>query len=124
MKIKPIRSEQDYKDAMEELDKVFDAPKGTSENDQAEVLITLIQKYEDENFPIEDPDPIEAIQIRMKEMDLYPKDLMAILGTSSRGTISNILRKRRPLTLDAIRALGPKLGLPFDVLVKDYELVN
>ena len=120
--IKPIRSEKDYREALKKLEAVFDAPKGTPHNDIAEVLITLIDKYESEKYPIDPPDPIEAIKIRMNEMDLRQKDLMDILGTKSRGTISNILKKRRPLTLPIIRALGPSLGLSFDILVKEYKL--
>jgi HTH-type transcriptional regulator/antitoxin HigA len=122
MNIKPIRTESDYKRALEDLENVFDAPKGTPENDLAEVLVTLIDKYESEHYSIEAPDPIEAIKIRMAEMDLHQKDLMHFIGTNSRGTISNILNKRRPLTLPVIRAIGPKLGLSFDVLAKEYEL--
>jgi len=120
MEIKPIRTEKDYEMALTKLEEVFDAPKGTSDNDFAEVLITLIDKYESEKYPIEAPNPIEAIKIRMAEMDLSQKDLMAIIGTSSRGTVSNILNYRRPLTLPVIRSLGPKLGLSFDVLVQEY----
>ncbi|MEQ9289865.1 MAG: transcriptional regulator, partial [Cyclobacteriaceae bacterium] len=78
--------------------------------------------YESEQYPIEAPDPIEAIKIRMAEMDLHQKDLMGFIGTKSRGTISNILNRRRPLTLPVIRAIGPKLGLSFDVLVKEYKM--
>ena len=122
MNIKPIRTEIDYEQALEKLEVVFDAQKGTSENDLAEVLVTLIDKYESEHYPIDTPDPIEAIKIRMEEMDLHQKDLMDFLGTKSRGTISNILNKRRPLTLPVIRVLGPKLGLSFDVLIKEYEM--
>lgn len=122
MNIKPIRTESDYKRALVDLENVFDAPKGTPENDLAEILITLIDKYESEHYPIEAPDPIEAIKIRMAEMDLHQKDLMSFIGTKSRGTISNILNRRRPLTLPVIRALGPKLGLSFDVLVKEYKM--
>ncbi|MEQ8879057.1 MAG: transcriptional regulator [Cyclobacteriaceae bacterium] len=122
MNIKPIRTESDYKHALADLEHVFDAPKGTSENDLAEILITLIDKYESEHYPIEAPDPIEAIKIRMAEMDLHQKDLMSFIGTKSRGTISNILNRRRPLTLPVIRAIGPKLGLSFDVLVKEYKM--
>ena len=122
MNIKPIRTEIDYEQALENLENIFDAPKGTPENDLAEVLVTLINKYELEHYPIEAPDPIEAIKIRMAEMDLHQKDLMDFIGTKSRGTISNILNKRRPLTLPVIRAIGPKLGLSFDILIKEYEI--
>ena len=122
MDIKPIRTEKDYELSLEKLGDVFDAPKGTPENDEAEILVTLIDKYESEYYPIDAPDPIEAIKIRMLEMDLHQKDLMEFIGTKSRGAISNILNKRRPLTLSLIRALGPKLGLSFDVLIKEYKL--
>ena len=122
MDIKPIRTEKDYQEALAQLEKVFDAPAGTSKNDLAEVLVTLIDKYESEHYPIEAPDPIEAIKIRMAEMDLHQKDLMSFIGAKSRGTISNILNRRRPLTLPVIRAIGPKLGLSFDILVKEYEM--
>ena len=114
--MKPIRTEIDYEQALENLENIFDAPKGTPENDLAEVLVTLIDKYESEHYPI------EAIKIRMAEMDLHQKDLMDFIGTKSRGTISNILNKRRPLTLPMIRAIGPKLGLSFDILIKEYEM--
>lgn len=120
--IKPIRTDTDYENALKMLEDIFDAPKGTPENDLAEVLVTLIDKYESEHYPIDPPDPIEAIKIRMAEMDLHQKDLMKMIGTKSRGTISNILNKRRPLTLPIIRALGPKLGLSFDVLIKEYKM--
>ena len=122
MNVKPLRTERDYEQALKQLEKVFDAPKGTSENDLAEVLVTLIDKYETEHYPIDTPDPIEAIKIRMAEMDIHQKDLMELIGARSRGTISNILNRRRPLTLPVIRALGPKLGLSFDVLIKEYEM--
>jgi HTH-type transcriptional regulator/antitoxin HigA len=122
--IKPIRTEKDYQNALDMLEGVFDASKGTSESDFAEILVTLIDKYESENYPIDAPDPIEAIKIRMTEMGLKQSDLMNYIGTKSRGTISNILSRRRPLTLPVIRALGPKLGLSFDVLVKEYEVVT
>ena len=122
MNVKPLRTEKDYELALKQLEKVFDAPKGTSENDLAEVLVTLIDKYETEHYPIDPPDPIEAIKIRMAEMNIRQKDLMDIIGARSRGSVSNILNKRRPLTLPVIRALGPKLGLSFDVLIKEYEM--
>jgi HTH-type transcriptional regulator/antitoxin HigA len=96
---------------------LFDAPKGTIGNDRAEILVTPIDKYESEHYSI------EAIKIRMKEMDLKQKDLMDMIGTKSRGTIYNILSRRRPLSLPIIRELGPKLGLSFDVLIKEYNVV-
>ena len=122
MDVKPIRTEKEYEDALERLETLFDHPKWTRENDLAEILVTLIDKYESEHYPIDAPDPIEAIKIRMAEMDLHQKDLMKMIGTKSRGTISNILNRRRPLTLPVIRVIGPKLGLSFDILVKEYKV--
>ena len=124
LNVKPIRIEEDYKNALSLLEDVFDAPKGTPETDLAEILVTLVDKYETEHYPIDPPDPIEAIKIRMSEMGLHQKDLMQMIGTASRGTISNILNRKRPLTLPVIRALGPKLGLSFDVLVKEYSVAS
>ena len=122
MDIKPLRTEKEHQAALKKLEKVFDAPVGTPENDLAEVLVLLIDKFESEQYPIEPPDPIEAIKIRMAEMDLKQKDLMEIIGTKSRGTVSNILNRKRALTLPVIRVLGPKLGLSFDVLARAYKL--
>lgn len=103
--IKPIRTEKEYQNALSRLEDVFDAPKGTPENDLAEVLVTLIDKYEEDNHPIDAPDPIDSIKIRMA--GFKQSDLMNYIGAKIRGTNSNILSKRRPLTLPIIRALGP-----------------
>ncbi len=124
MKITPVKDEASYQKALERLEKIFDAPSGSPENDEAEILVTLISKYEDEHYAIEAPDPIEAIKIVMDEKGLKIKDIMKIIGTNSRGTVSNILNKKRPLTLPVIRNLEEALGLPYDILVKPYVLKN
>jgi len=115
MEIKPIRSEEDYQEALEKLEIVFDAEKGTLERDELEVLSILIDKYENDHFPIGMPDPIEAIKLRMEQMDMKPKDLAEVLGFKSR--VSEILNKKRKLSLEMIRKLNATLHIPTEVLV-------
>ena len=118
MKITPIRNEQDYQDALERLEDIFDAKKGTEEGDELEIRSILIEQYESENFPIGMPDPIEAIKFRMEQMGLQQRDLAEIVGFESR--VSEILNKKRKLTLDMIRKLNIKLHIPTEVLVQEY----
>ncbi len=118
MKIKPIRNETDYQKAMERLDVIFDAKKGTEEGDELEILSIVIDNYENENFPIEMPDPISAINFRMEQMGLKQKDLVDIIGFKSR--VSEIMNKKRKLTLDMIRKLSTNLNIPTDILIQDY----
>ena len=86
MNIKVIKSEKDYKQALERLDIVFESPPDTPEGDEAELLVMVIEKYEDDNFQIEAPDPIEAIKFRMEQLNMRNKDLAPILGYRSRVT--------------------------------------
>ena len=118
MNIKPIKTEKDYENALERLELIFDSKKGSKEGDALEILSILIDKFENENFPIELPDPIEAIKFRMEQMGLKQKDLAEIVGFSSR--VSEILNKKRKLTLEMIRNLHLKLNIPTEVLVQDY----
>ena len=118
MKIKVIKTEQDYKKALERLEKIFHAEIDTPEGDEAEVLSILIEKYEDEHFPIGMPDPIEAIKFRMEQMGLKQKDLAEVVGFTSR--VSEILNGKRKLTLNMIRKLSQKLKIPTEVLVQEY----
>lgn len=118
MEIKPIRNESDYKKALERLELIFDAKRGTEEGDELEILSILIDNYEDENFPIEMPDPIAAINFRMEQMGLKQKDLVEMIGFKSR--VSEIMNKKRKLTLDMIRKLNTGLKIPTEVLVQDY----
>ena len=103
MKIKPIRSEADYQKALEHLENIFEAKRGTDEGDELEILSILIDNYENENFPIGMPDPISAINFRMEQMGLKQKDLVAMIGFKSR--VSEIMNRKRKLTLDMIRKL-------------------
>jgi HTH-type transcriptional regulator/antitoxin HigA len=118
MKIAPIKNKVDYQNALERLEKVFDAEKGSKLGDELEILSILIDQYENENFPIDLPDPIEAIKFRMEQMGLKQKDLAEIVGFKSR--VSEIMNKKRKLTLDMIRKLNTQLHIPTEVLVQDY----
>ena len=118
MKITPIKTEKDYQKALERLELVFDAKKGTKKGDELEILSILIDKYENEKFPIEMPDPIEAIKFRMEQMGMKQKDLVELVGFKSR--VSEIMNRKRKLTLDMIRKLNTTLHIPTDVLVQDY----
>jgi len=118
MKITPIRNEKDYQKALERLELIFDAKKGSEHGDELEILSILIDRYENENFPIGMPDPIEAIKFRMEQMGMKQKDLAEVVGFKSR--VSEILNKKRKLTLDMIRKLNTTLHIPTEVLVQDY----
>ena len=118
MKLKPIKNENDYNQALERLEKIFDAKPGTKEGDELEILGILIDNFEKENFPIELPDPIEAIKFRMEQLDYSQNDLAEVIGLKSRA--SEILNKRRKLSLDMIRKLTEKLHIPSEVLIQAY----
>lgn len=120
MDIKLIKTEEDYQIALDKLDKIFDAPEGTPESDRADILTLLIDEYENIHYPIEAPDPIEAIKIRMEEMQLKQKDIAAALGGKNRA--SEILNRKRKLTVDMIRNLTESLNLSASLLIKDYQL--
>lgn len=122
MNIKPIRTEADYQQALERLEVIFDAKIGTSESDEADVLGLLVDEYEKKYYPIEAPDPIEAIKIRMEEMHLKQVDLIKEIGGKSR--VSEILNRKRKLTLDMIRNLTSKLSLSAGLLISDYKLIK
>ena len=118
MNIAPIRNEKDYQKALEQLELIFDAKKGTEKGDELEILSILIDRYENEKFPIEMPDPIEAIKFRMEQLGMKQKDLAEVVGFKSR--VSEILNKKRKLTLDMIRKLNTTLHIPTEVLVQEY----
>ncbi len=122
MKIKPIRSEKDYEAALARIEKIFDAEPDTPDGDELEILASLVEIYEKRNYPIELPDPIEAIKIRMEDLGLDRKDLETAIG--SKGRISEILNRKRPLTLPMVQRLSEKLGLPIEVLAQTYSLAE
>ncbi|MNF86333.1 Helix-turn-helix domain protein [compost metagenome] len=118
MEIKPIKTEKDYNQALERLEEIFDAKSGSSEGDELEVLGILIDQYENEHFPIGLPDPIEAIKFRMEQLGYNQNDLANIVGLKSRA--SEILNRKRKLSLEMIRQLHEKLHIPTDVLIQAY----
>ena len=118
MEIKPIKTEKDYNSAIERLEVIFDAKPGTIEGDELEDLGILIEKYEQEHFPIDMPDPVEAIKFRMEQMGYSQNDLAEIIGLKSRA--SEILNKKRKLSLAMIRSIHDKLNIPTEVLVQAY----
>ena len=118
MEIKLIKTEKDYNQALERLEVVFDAKKGTPEGDELELLSILIEQYENTHFPIDLPDPIEAIKFRMEQMGYNQNDLAKIIGLKSRA--SEILSKKRKLSLEMIRQLHTNLHIPTDVLIQNY----
>ena len=118
MNITPIRNENDYQKALDRLEEIFDAKKGTEQGDELEILSILIDRFENEIFPIGMPDPIEAIKFRMEQMGMKQKDLAEVVGFKSR--VSEILNRKRKLTLDMIRKLNSTLHIPTEVLIQDY----
>ena len=122
MKIKPIKTEQQYFDALERLKQIFDAKENTPDGDEAEILSLLIDNFENEHYAIELPDPIEAIRIRMEEMDLKQKDMIEIIGSKSK--TSEVLNRKKRLTLDMIRNLQEKLNLSASLLITNYPIKN
>lgn len=122
MTLKLIKTENDYQIALARLDEIFDVKSGSSESDEADILALLIDEYENKNFPIEAPDPIEAIKIRMEELDLKQKDLVGMIGGKSR--VSEILNKRKKLTVEMVRTLAERLNLSVQILIRDYQLLK
>jgi HTH-type transcriptional regulator / antitoxin HigA len=118
MNINLIKTENDYNQALERLEIIFDAKKGTQEGDELELLGILIDQYENEHFPINLPDPIEAIKFRMEQMGYTQNDLAKIIGFKSRA--SEILNRKRKLSLEMIRQLHTSLNIPTDVLIQTY----
>ncbi len=118
MDIKVLKTEEDYNQALKRLDKIFHAPIDSKEGDEAELLSILIEKYEDEYYPIEAPDPIEAIKFRMEQMGMTKKELAEIIGYKSR--VSEIFSRKRKLNLKMIRNLHDKLKIPYESLIANY----
>lgn len=118
MTLRLIKTKKDYQKALDRLEVIFDAKPGTSQADELEVLGLLIDKYEQDNYPIGFPDPIEAIKFRMEQLGYSQSDLANVVGLKSRA--SEILNKKRKLTLDMIRNLHDTLHIPTDVLIQSY----
>lgn len=118
MNIKPIRTKKDYEHAIARLELIFDAKKGTKIGDELEILGMLIENYENEKFPIGFPDPVEAIKFRMEQLGYNQTDLANVVGLKSRA--SEILNRKRKLSLEMIRQLHDRLNIPTEVLIQAY----
>jgi HTH-type transcriptional regulator/antitoxin HigA len=119
MDIRPIRTKADYRRTLREVERLWDAEPGTRDGDRADVLTTLIEDYEAKHFPIEPPDPIAAIEFMLEQKGMTRRDLEPAIG--GRGRVSEVLNRRRPLTLPMIRALSELLSIPPGVLTQAYR---
>lgn len=119
MEIKPIKSDVDYQEALEEIEQMFDAAPDTPEGDRLEVLTTLVEAYEERHYSIPLPDPVESILYHMESRGLTRRDLEPYIG--SRARVSEVLNRKRPLTMEMIRNLHKGLGIPAEVLIQPYD---
>jgi len=115
MTIKPIKTERDYHKALKEIEKLWDAKPNTSKGDRLDVLVTLVEAYEQSHYKVEPPDPVEAIKFRMEQLGLKPADLTEILG--GRNRVSEVLNKKRKLTVEMMRSLRKHLAIPAESLL-------
>lgn len=114
--IRPIRTDKDYEAALSEVERLWGAKLGTPEGDRLDILATLIDSYEQINYPMDPPDPIEAIKFRMSQQNLTRKQLEPMIGTRTR--VAEVLNRRRNLSISMIRRLHSKLGISAEVLIK------
>ena len=122
MNIQPIKTESDYRNGLKRMEVIFDAPIGIPESDEADILALIIDEYEKKHYQIVAPDPIEAIKIRMEEMNLKQIDLASEIGGANR--VSEVLNRKRKLTVDMIRKLTTRLNLSPEILINDYQLTG
>ena len=120
MDIRPIKTKADYRTALKEVERLWEAEPGTAEGDRVDVLVTLIEAFEARHFPIPAPDPIAAIEFMMEQKGLTRRDLEPAIG--SRGRVSEVLTRKRPLTLPMVRELSALLQIPAAVLVQPYQV--
>jgi HTH-type transcriptional regulator/antitoxin HigA len=119
MQIKPIRTKTDHRAALKEIETLMSARANTPEGERLEVLVTLVEAYENKHYRFEMPDPVEAIKFRMEQSGLGPKDLVPMIGQINR--VYEVLNRRRPLTLQMIRRLHRGLGIPAEALIKESD---
>ena len=119
MEIKPIRTKADYRAALKEIETLMDAGAGTLEGERLDVLATLVEAYERRHFPMDLPDPVEAIKFRMEQSGLGPKDLVPMIGQLNR--VYEVLARKRPLTLKMVWRLHRDLGIPAESLIKQED---
>jgi HTH-type transcriptional regulator/antitoxin HigA len=118
MNIRPIKTKKDYEEALARLEVIFDAKKGTAKGDELELLGMLVDNYENEKFPVGFPDPVEAIKFRMEQLGYTQTDLANVVGLKSRA--SEILNRKRKLSLEMIRQIHNSLNIPTEVLIQAY----
>ncbi len=116
MDIKPIRGEADYERALRRVEELWDSPEGSAESDELDILTTLIEAYEREHYPIDLPDPIEAIKFRLEQKGKDSRALIGVIGQRTR--VYEVMRGKRPLSLNMIRSLHEKLDIPAEVLIQ------
>ena len=122
MNIRPLKTEKDYREALKKMEEIFDAEIGSLDSDEADILGMMIDEYEKKHYHIETPDPIEAIKIRMEEMQLKQVDLVDAIGGESR--VSEVLNRKRKLTVGMIRNLTRRLNLSSEILISEYNLIK
>ena len=115
MEIRPIKTEQDYNTSIRRIEVLWGAKKDTTQGDELDLLVTLVESYEMKHYPIAPPDPVDAIKFRMEQMDMTKADLVQYIGSQSR--VSEILNGRRKLTLGMIKSLYKGLRIPADILL-------
>jgi HTH-type transcriptional regulator/antitoxin HigA len=120
MNIKPIKTKKDHEAALQRIESLMSAKKHTPKGDELDVLTTLAEAYEQKHFAIDNPDPIAAIEHRMEALGIERKDLAPILGSKSR--VTEVLGRKRKLTMEMVRNLNAKMGIPARTLIQDYEL--
>jgi HTH-type transcriptional regulator/antitoxin HigA len=116
MKIKPIRTKADYERALREIERMWGAKEGTPQGNQLDVLATLVEAYERKHFPIDPPDPIEAIKFRLEQQGLDPRALIGVIG--GRGRVHEVMHGQRALSLTMIWRLHERFGIPAEVLIR------
>ena len=117
--LKPIRTKADYDGALSEVERLWGAKSGTPKGDRLDVLATLIDAYEAEHYPMEPPDPVEAIKFRMEQQGLSRKDLEPLIGTRTR--VAEILNRKRSLSIGMIRRIHDRLGISAEVLIRPSQ---
>ena len=120
MKLRPIKTAADYRAALAEIERLFEARPGTPAGDRLDILTTLVEAYEEEHWPLPSPDPVEAIRYTMESRGLTGDDLVPVLG--SRRKVQDVLTRKRPLSLDMVRRLHAALGISADVLIQPFDL--
>ena len=115
MEIRPIKTEQDYDDSIKRIEELWGAKKDTPQGDELDLLVTLVESYEMKHYPIAPPDPVDAIKFRMEQMEMTKADMVKYLGSQSR--VSEVLNRKRKLTLSMVKSLYKELRIPAEILL-------